>query len=324
MSSTAATHNIVIVGGGYAGVRLAQALEKRFSGNDEYRVLLIDKKSYFYHIIAGPRAAVEHINNVIPYTHTFKDQEKNLVVQAMVVRLEKDKLYLDKRFEGSTELQFAYTVLATVKEAHSILIIGGGPTGVEVAGEILEKYSDKKIILAHDQKQLLNDDIPAWSRTQMLHKVKKNNVEVLLDDPVILPAATSIEQTIYKPEEPLTTRKGTRLQVDLVMLMFGMRAETGWLEDTLPLASNGGFIKVKPTLQVDAPGFDNVYAAGDVADIDEYKLAGRSMGHTRVICANIMNSTKGKEPSRTYKANNKFLMGITFGKVCFNSLSANV
>ncbi|KAI7855719.1 hypothetical protein BDC45DRAFT_87655 [Circinella umbellata] len=337
--------NIVVVGGGYAGVRLAQTFEKKFSfeSNNKFRIILVDKKSYFYHIIAGPRAAVEHINNVIPYTHTFRDNEKNIVVQATVVGLNKNTLYLDKPFEGSMELPFAYAVIATgiryptpsmlealdietanqeqreiqtmVKEANSILIVGGGPTGVEVVGEIREKYADKKITLVHDQKRLLNDDIPDTPRAQMLEKVQRNNVKVILDDIVELSDNNQIKKTIYKPKESLLTRKGVKLDVDLVMLMFGMSAATQWLKDTpVPLATRGGFIKVKPTLQVDAPGFENVYAAGDVADIDEFKLAGRSTGHTRVITTNIQSSINGKEPTRTYKANNKFLMGITFGK----------
>ena len=281
---------------------------------------------------------------MIPYTHTFRDNEKNIVIQATVVGLNKNTLYLDKPFEGSMELPFAYAVIATgiryptpsmlqaldietanqeqreiqtmVKEASSILIVGGGPTGVEVVGEIREKYADKKITLVHSQKLLLNDDIPDTPRAQMLEKVQRNNVKVILDDIVELPSNNDIKKTIYKPKEGVRTRKGATLDVDLVMLMFGMSAATQWLKDTpIPLATRGGFIKVKSTLQVDAPGFENVYAAGDVADIDEFKLAGRSMGHTRVITANIQSSMNGKELSRTYKANNKFLMGVTFGKV---------
>ena len=37
--------NIVVVGGGYAGVRLAQAFEKKFSSgnNNKFRIILVDK-----------------------------------------------------------------------------------------------------------------------------------------------------------------------------------------------------------------------------------------------------------------------------------------
>ena len=38
--------NIVVVGGGYAGVRLAQTFEKKFSSgncNNKFRIILVDK-----------------------------------------------------------------------------------------------------------------------------------------------------------------------------------------------------------------------------------------------------------------------------------------
>ena len=35
--------NIIVVGGGYAGVSTAQALEKKLTGDNNYRIILIDK-----------------------------------------------------------------------------------------------------------------------------------------------------------------------------------------------------------------------------------------------------------------------------------------
>ena len=46
-----------------------------------------------------------------------------------------------------------------LKEKEKILIIGGGPVGVELAGEISEKYSDKEITLVHSQSQLIGSGL---------------------------------------------------------------------------------------------------------------------------------------------------------------------
>ena len=290
--------------------------------------------------MGGPRSAVEHINNIIPYTHTFKDMKKHSVHQSSVVRLEKNKVYLDKPFENSTELPFTYAVLSTgiryptpartkaleagaalaeqreiqsrVKEAKSIRIVGGGPTGVETAGEIREKYADNEITLVHSQKQLLQDGIPDKPRAQILRKVEQNHIKVILDDVVELP--DKIENSVFVPQGAMSTRKGQKLSVDLVMLLFGSRPETEWLKDTLPLSDNG-FVKVKETLAVDKDGFENVYVAGDIADLQEIKMAARTKGHGAVVATNIFNATKGKKPSQNYKPNTTFLMGITLGKV---------
>ncbi|KAI7849610.1 hypothetical protein BDC45DRAFT_520009 [Circinella umbellata] len=333
--------NIIIVGGGYAGVKTAQTLEKKLADNNNYRIILIDKKSYFYHIVGGPRSAVEHINNIIPYSNTFKDMKKNAVHQSTVVRLEKNKVYLDKPFENSTELPFTYAVLSTgiryptpaktkalepdtalaeqreiqslVKKSNSILIVGGGPTGIEVAGEIREKYADKKITLIHSQKQLLQAGIPDKPRAQILHKVEKNGIRVILDDVVEL-SNEAIEKSVFVPQEPITTLKGQKLvSIDLVMLLFGSRPETEWVKDTLPLSDNG-FVKVKETLAVDKEGFENVYIAGDIADIKEIKMAMKTKEHSAVVATNIFDAIKGKKPSKIYKPSTAFLMGISFGK----------
>ena len=39
--------NIIIVGGGYAGVKTAQTLEKKLADNNNYRIILIDKVNYY-------------------------------------------------------------------------------------------------------------------------------------------------------------------------------------------------------------------------------------------------------------------------------------
>ncbi|KAI8145634.1 hypothetical protein BJV82DRAFT_20609 [Fennellomyces sp. T-0311] len=332
------TENIVVVGGGYAGVLAAQNLEKRFSGT-QYRVILIDKKSFFYHIIAGSRSAVEDVHNIIPYTNVFSSKKKNVVVQATVVRLEKNKLYLDKPFEGSTELPYAFAILAPgirypapckvtslevkdaekeqeniqkhVKEASSILIVGGGPSGIELAGEIRDKYKDKKITLVHSHSKLLYEPIIKKAREQMLEKVQRNDVKVILDDVVEIPKSN--EHAVFTPDTPLTTRKGLKLSADLVMLMFGSRAETSWLEGTISLSDTGA-IKIKPTMQVDTPDFDNVYAVGDAVDIKELKVVGRARAHTKAAVSNIVNATKKKPATYVYNPKPIYSLGVSFGK----------
>ena len=46
---------VLIVGGGYAGIECAKALDR----TKQFFVILIDRKSYFLHIVASLRATVE-------------------------------------------------------------------------------------------------------------------------------------------------------------------------------------------------------------------------------------------------------------------------
>lgn len=42
-----------------------------------------------------------------------------------------------------------------VAEAQSILIVGGGANGVQIAADIKELYPEKDVILAHSRQQLM-------------------------------------------------------------------------------------------------------------------------------------------------------------------------
>ena len=62
------------------------------------------------------------------------------------------RLSCQGRAEGHTieEMLASYAkVQAAVKEAQRILILGGGPVGVEMAGEIHAYFPDKKVTLVN-------------------------------------------------------------------------------------------------------------------------------------------------------------------------------
>ncbi len=56
--------------------------------------------------------------------------------------------------------------------------------------------------------------------------------------------------------------------------------------------AESGALKVNQHLQVE--GFDNVYAVGDCANLDEPKLAYHAGLHAAVAATNIINSLTGK------------------------------
>ncbi|KAG1146352.1 hypothetical protein G6F36_015042 [Rhizopus arrhizus] len=180
--------NIVIVGGGFAGVETANVLEKELarSNDSQYRIILIEKKTHFYHTIAGLRSAVIDWDQqiLVPYTNLFKS-DKHHVIQASAVQFEKDHIVLDREVQGfGSSIPFDYLILATgtkrhppaqslatdikdiqsdlqqtrqrIQSAKSILIVGGGPVGFELTGEIRDVYEDKEITLIHSNNRLFS------------------------------------------------------------------------------------------------------------------------------------------------------------------------
>lgn len=48
----------------------------------------------------------------------------------------------------------AAAIASSIKDARTILIVGGGPVGVEIAGEIATDYKDKKVVLVHSGSEV--------------------------------------------------------------------------------------------------------------------------------------------------------------------------
>lgn len=89
--------NVVVVGGSYVGLNLAESLAK--SSEDRFRVLLVEKNSHFQHLFAFPRYAlttkVDTHKAFIPYQKSRLGQE-GLIVQAKALQLTKDAIVLDR------------------------------------------------------------------------------------------------------------------------------------------------------------------------------------------------------------------------------------
>jgi NADH dehydrogenase FAD-containing subunit len=122
----------------------------------------------------------------IPYKGVFSDApnaSQNAVVKARVVSLQPTQLTLDREWQGSRQIPFDFLVAATgtrlqapgtmkddekppsveyfkghqqaVKNAQSILIIGGGAVGVQMACDLKEVYPEKEITLVHSRDHLM-------------------------------------------------------------------------------------------------------------------------------------------------------------------------
>ncbi|CAG8784738.1 3134_t:CDS:2, partial [Acaulospora morrowiae] len=73
-----------------------------------------------------------------------------------------------------------------IKDAKRILIIGGGPVGIELAGEIATNYQDKQITLVHSDTGLLNSKFPPKIRNMLADQLKELNVKLVFGEKVDL------------------------------------------------------------------------------------------------------------------------------------------
>ena len=69
-------------------------------------------------------------------------------------------------------------------KAVNVLIVGGGAVGVELAGEIGEKYKAKNVILVHGSESLVGSNLGPSFQTRVRQGLEKFNVQLFLGDRV--------------------------------------------------------------------------------------------------------------------------------------------
>ncbi|KAL4904042.1 hypothetical protein BDW74DRAFT_155056 [Aspergillus multicolor] len=163
---------------------------------------------------------------------------------------------------------------SAMAEAKSIVIAGGGPTGVETAGELGEHINGKagwfgskapkcNITLVTSAAELLPQLRPAIAQTAESY-LSKLGVEVVKNARVegVVPTEAGKDALTAKTEVKLNN--GQSLHADLYIPAYGTIPNSSFLDDSLK-APDGRVATNPTTLRVDKAG-PLVYAAGDVSD----------------------------------------------------------
>lgn len=135
--------------------------------------------------------------------------------------------------------------------------MGGGPTGVELAGEIAVDFPEKKVTLVHRGSRLLDFVGPKASKKALDWLVSKR-VEVVLEQSVDL---DGVSDGVYK------TSKGETVKADCHFACIGKPLGSSWLQETF--LKDG--LDERRRLMVDeylrVNGHKYVFAIGDITDV---------------------------------------------------------
>ncbi len=304
---------IVIIGGGFAGARTAQDLVKSGFLN----VTLIDRKDYFEVTYATLRGVTQPKKWGESSRKKYTDFFDGRFLQASVTEMSENHLLTDT----DESINFDYAVIATgssypsfqigksssalsleqrnlhfeqenkkLLKAKNIVIIGGGPVGVELAGEIADYYPDKSVTLIQKSNRLLNGFRQKTSDTanRLLTKV---GVRVLLND--------TMEEN--SKGEYFTVNSQEMLPADLVYNCVGVTVNTGWLSQRLANSLNDrGHLMVDEFLRVE--NHQHIFAIGDCSNIKEAKLGYLADIQGEAVAKNMLRLVKGKK-LKAYKTN---------------------
>jgi NADH dehydrogenase FAD-containing subunit len=298
---------VVVIGGGFCGALVAKGLEKI----DGIKTVLIDKKSYYEYQPSLPKVIFKpsYLSKIrIEYSSIIKNSEiiietveeitkdyvktsKNKISYDILVistgidypifLKNKNNVYVIKNGEDALEIS------KKIQNSNHVLIVGGGVIGVEVAGEIIEKFPEIKLTVVHSSDIILQR-MPKDCSAYIIKYLKKNRVVTIFDDRVV-----ENKNGIF------ITKKGKKISTDLCIWCAGIKWNPYFMKKFPKVCfSKNDSLNVNRYLQL--KGFNNIFIGGDLTSISEEKTGRKSKLHSNIIVKNIKNILN-ERPLKAYK-----------------------
>jgi apoptosis-inducing factor 2 len=291
---------VVVVGGGYGGISVSRALD------DTSNVVRVEPKDAFMHNIAALRALVDPSwlpRIFLPYAglltngRVVRDRavvvDPHRVVTASGAEFSADFIVLATGsrypFPAKTDLVDTRQAQEQVRQtnralaqADRILLVGAGPLGIELAGEIREVWPEKTIVLLDVADEILGGPYVPELKSELRRQLLESRVELILGSPLRqAPPTEPGELATFT----VTTEAGTDVTADIWFRCYGVTPNSDYLGDELASARRrDGFIEVGPALQV--AGQTTVFAVGDISTADA-KMAGFARHQAATVAVNI-------------------------------------
>lgn len=335
---------VVIVGGGFGGLKLAQKLK-----NSNFQVVLVDKNNYHQFpplIYQVASSGIEPSSIAFPFRRLFQRRKdfyfrlaevlsimpEEKMIQTSIGKLSYDYLVLaagtTTNFFGNKEIEEESIPMKTLSESMglrnaildnferaltcatekerqellNVVIVGGGATGVEIAGALSEM---KNFVLPKDYPDLPNSLMNIYliesqsrllaamsekSSARVLKYLRSMGVNVLLNQRV----------TDYK-DNTVFINDGSTIATRTFIWVTGVAAQK---VDKMPTESigRGGRILVNEYNQVQ--GMQDVYSIGDqclMPNADPAwqnghpQLAQVAIQQGKLLASNLIRLDKGKE-----------------------------
>ncbi|ETN19505.1 hypothetical protein PPTG_04797 [Phytophthora nicotianae INRA-310] len=304
---------IVIVGGGAAGINAAQALAKNLTEADDTEVIVLEKNSYFYHVIGAPRAYVDgdYTNKMfIPYDNAIPKHAAKFVriVRGVATHVSADTNEVsyhligtdDKESETTEKLKFDYLVLAT-GSTYSVPI---KPDNRDYARSATEKkLQEVRGHIERAEKVLVVGGGAVGCEVAAEIKVKYPSKSVtIVDANKQLISGSNLRDKFYSylnasleklgvkvvlgerlterltgngfEQRTLRTDKGTEIESDIQLLCGGFSPVATLVQEMdSSLVTERGSVKVNAQLQLDGSKYAHIFAVGDMCNHPAPKMA---------------------------------------------------
>jgi NADH:ubiquinone reductase (H+-translocating) len=294
--------NLVILGGGYGGLRMVQRL---LSHNlpEHVQITLIDKNPYhclkteYYALVAGT-ISEQHIRVAFPddprlvkkygIIEKIELATKSVHLQSgetiayddLIIGLGCEDKY--HNVEGAKEYTYSVQSIDKVRRSYeqvnnlppesTVSIVGAGLSGVEVASELKESRPDLNIVLFDRGDRILpmypeklSYYVEEWFQTNDIEIVRHSNI-------------TKVEPTLlYNHDEPIAS--------DAIIWTAGIQANEVVRELDVEHDKSGRLIITK---HHHLPGDEDVYALGDCASLPHAPSAQLAEGQAEQIVSILL------------------------------------
>lgn len=306
--------NLVILGGGYGGMRILQRLLPNDLPED-VTITLIDRVPYHclkteYYALAAGTISDQHVRVSFPehprlnlkYAEITEVQlEKQQVCLQNGETVHYDELIIglgceDKYHNVPGAKEFTYSIqsiekardtyqrLNNLPAGSTVGIVGAGLSGVELASELNESRSDLNIKL-FDRSNYILSAFPERLSIYVENWFDTNSVEIINNANI-----TRVEEgVLYNHDEPIS--------VDAVVWTAGIQANK--LVRELPIEKDS-MGRAVITQRHHLPEYENVFILGDCASLPHAPSAQLAEGQAEQIVEVMIKRWKGEEPPESF------------------------
>ncbi|KAI8639862.1 hypothetical protein BD408DRAFT_391541 [Parasitella parasitica] len=330
---------VVIIGGGFTGFTVASILDPM----PRFHVTLVDTKDSFEYtpgmikLLVRPeetsslrvrhdaylkqgRVVIGYADQIVNDATNVKVNDEYIPFDYLVIAT--GSTYQSKLKSFDTSSLYRLSELSTehqqLKQARSVLIIGGGLVGCELASEIANHTftapydHKKKITLVDSNNTLVHRSSVKWQQNAVSY-FKSLGVQVVLNEKIV--DFDSAETNTY-----LGSTGARYSGYNKVFIATGTSPCSQVIRDDGDVGfesclDHWGRIRVKPTLQLEHWKYTHIFSGGDVTNVREEKTGYAATLAGVCIARNICRMEKGKVPLKqgskgTLPAPSKPLHGI--------------
>ena len=335
---------VVILGAGWAGLPLAHKLLKYTVPKlPDLKVILVSPSSHFFWNVAATRGIIpgETPDNslFLPIEPAFKQYRpenfdfilgaaESIDTDTNAVRIQlnngpQHSVHYDQlvvatgsRVAGNLPFKLIgshdetlsawHKLQNNIKDAKSIVISGGGPTALEVAGELAARYKNTKDITLVISREAPLPAASACVRTTTVSDLNKLGVKLISNSRV-----TDAQKDPLKNKTTITTSDGLTWKADLYLPLHGVVVNAAFIPKHL--LDGAGNLRLQPDMRV--AGTENIWGIGDIGNLEPKQLTvtDNQIIHLAAALDTVLTRTGQKQPP-SYKPESKTMLFISMGR----------